>query len=323
MRSGFCAPIAGALVIVGLGAHAQAECRRVDPAGYCSDKVVHHILRRDRPVVPLKLNTALGDAVVLQLPEHAKLSSPPVVGNAAIYQHALQGESPQRILLWAQVPEGARGADELDLIGERSNMQIELGDVSVMLDLQIAAPDSSVQRLVLHFPELEAEHGQAEALRSRIEAEVLADLAEKRDAVDELAVRLGRRQMARDLMTRLKCTDLAERAMSDLLVARAHRLCTVGEQTYVWVEVHNRRRDTFELGHIELLVADGDDYTAMSEVIFEWKSPDHAETVQLDFDDAAHGIAMFPTPKSATRYAVRVKENGGRQRRVLVDDIEF
>jgi len=304
-------------------ARAEATCGQVDEAGYCTDKVVHHILRRAVPVARLKLNTALGDAVVLQLPAHAGLTTPPVIGNGAIYHYELQptaSGSPQRILLWARAPAGVSGVSEFDLLGERSNLQLELGDVSLIVDLQIARPEVSTQRLVVHYPELEAEHGHAEALRGKIRAEVLAELDGQRRAIDVLARKLGTRMVARDLMTRLHCADLGERSMSDLLVARAHRVCSIGERTYVWVEVHNRRRDTFELGHIELLVDEGEGMAAV-DALFEWR--DHPETVQLTFDEAAHGIAVFPTPPGATAYALRVKEHGGRQRRVTVDDIGF
>jgi len=314
--------LASALAIASPGdVRAEAAmCGRADDAGYCTDKVVHHILRRAVPVARLKLNTALGDAVVLQLPKHAKLSSPPVVGNGAIYHYELQQGTPERILLWARAPAGARDVSEADLLGERSNLQLELGDVSLIIDLQIARPEVSTQRLVVHFPELEAEHGQAEAFRGRIRAEVLAELDGQRRDIDALARKLGTRMVARDLMTRLKCVDLAERAMADLLVARAHRLCSIGERTYVWLEVHNRRRDTFELGHIELLAGEGE---AAIDALFEWREAHHAETVQLTFDEAAHGIAVFPTPPEASTYALRIKEHGGRQRRVTVDDIGF
>lgn len=299
---------------------ADGACGQVDGQGYCTDKVVHHILRRSEPVARLKLNTALGDAVVVQLPQHAKLASQPVLGNRAIYQYELQRGEPTRILIWARAPKGLRDVSEGALLGERSNMQVELGDVSVLLDLQIAEATQSTQRVVLHFPELEAERGQAQALRQKIRLEVVAELDNRRREIDAIARRLGTRMVARDLLTRLRCVEQAERSMRDLLVARAHRLCAIGDQTFIWFEVHNRRRDTFELAVAEVMLDDGEGQAPLDALI-EWR--DHDTDPQLRFDEAAHGIAVFPTPEGATGYAVRVKEHGGRQRRVTVDGIEF
>lgn len=299
---------------------AESACAKADGQGYCTDKVVHHILRRSEPVTRLKLNTALGDAVVVQLPLHARLVSQPVLGNGAIYHHELQKGAPTRILIWARAPQGSSDLAEGELLGERSNMQIELGEVSVLLDLQIAEAPVSTQRLVLHFPELEAEHDQAEGLRRKIRAEVVAELDTRRREIDAVARRLGTRMIARDLMARLHCADVAERSMRDLLVARAHRLCTIGDRTFIWVELHNRRRDTFELAHVEVMLEDGEGQAPLDALI-EWR--DHDTDPQLTFDQAAHGIAVFPTPEDAAGYAVRFKEHGGRQRRVTVDGIGF
>lgn len=302
---------------------AHAECTRVDPHGYCADKVLHHVLKRAEPITRIKINTALGDVVALKLPRHVALREDPALGNAAVYRYEIQGWDPLTILLWPTVPEGAGPIVERDLHGERSNFQLTLTDgVSIIVDLQIAPPTESVQHVAFHFPEVEAEAQERAALRSVIRGEVERELADKRAALDETARKLAVRTMARDLMVRHKCADLSERAMRDLLVVRAHRVCAIGARTYIWFSIQNRRRDTFELDRVEVLAggAEGSPVEAAIEIAQDGPT----ESLQLGFDAETEGIAVFET-KSApqNRYGLRVREHGGASRVVTVDDVEF
>ena len=296
-----------------------------DEQGYRTDKVIHHRLSRREPISRLRLNTALGDVVALELPAGVTLREKPALGNAAIFQYQVQGHSPLEILLWPTVPAVAGQLTEADLLGERSNFQLTLAEgVTILLDLQIAPPDKSVQRVVFRFPEHEALADQKTALRAEIRAEIEDELAKERKAIRARARALAIRMLARDLMARHHCQTLSERAMRELLVLRAHRICTIGVRTYIWFEIHNRRRNIFELNALQVRAHRASAQEPLDPVI-EWASPDHHRALQLAFDDAAHGVVVLEleSKDSARAYALTVVERGGMKRVVTLEDVGF
>ena len=304
---------------------AYANGARFDEQGYRTDKIIHHPLSRREPISRLRLNTALGDVVALELPAGVTLREKPALGNAAIFHYQVQGQSPLEILLWPTVPTGAGRLTEADLLGERSNFQLTLGEgITILLDLQIAPPDQSVQRVVFQFPEHEAEVKEHAALRAQIRTEVEGELAKARKTIRAQARMLAIRMLAQDLMIRHHCQTLFERSMRKLLVLRAHRICTIGERTYIWFEIHNRRRNIFELSELQVHAHRASTQEPLEPVV-EWASPDHHRALQLAFDDAAHGVVVLELEAKdrARAYVLTVVERGGMKRVVTLENVGF
>lgn len=305
-----------ASVLIGL-LSASPTCE-ADRAGYCrSTTVVHEIAYGTG--ARLKIDCALGDVVSIEFPEGVKLKGDPALGNRAIFEYRAQDTTPLRVLVWPRVPRGAKDVSPADLVGERGNLQVFLDSgAALLVDLRIGRAGRSVQRVVLRFPERERE---SEYVREQLaeQSRHLTEAFEREKAeLEETVVERSRRRIARAVLDRVHCEDLDERAMEDLLVVRAHRLCRIGGEMLVLFEVHNRRRDLFHLQGVHV-IEEGSDEGGHPSVLVEWSGQ-----TTLPFDAQVWGVALFAVEGEAAKgYALNVVEDGGAQRSVTVDDIEF
>lgn len=318
------AEIAFSLVLTAVTAPVQNESAgkycNTDQKGFCKDSVVNFSLNRRMKTPRIRVNCALGEVLIVQLPEGEKILGDPAVGNAALFKFKLQ-EKPLQLLLWPTIPKGSK-VTSTGLDGETTNVQIQLASgINVILGLQIAQPEVAVQRLVLQFPELADETAAKKKLRDQIREEVEREFKDREDSMDSEAHDLALRITARDISKRINCTDLHEREMRDLLVVRAQRICQIGEHVYIKMSIHNRSRTLFSLQSIEILSVDGKEMQPL-EALVEWED---GERPQLRFDQKKYGVAVFPVTEdsAAAEYAVKVTENSGKKRVVTLDGIEF
>lgn len=289
-----------------------------DEAGYCTEHVVKYELSAKEPNPRVKLNCALGKVLVVQLPAGESLNGDPAMGNAALFKFKLQ-EKPLMLMLWPTVPEGSN-LTSADLEGETSNVQVNLASgVSILLELRIS--QQGVQRVVFRDPELEREQALRNRLRSEILKELEDSLKSRVENIDNEAKEKALSMVASGMLKRIHCTDLSERAMRDLLVIRAHRICQIGDYVFVELSVHNRARDLFSPAKVEMLAADGDDLRALNAML-EWEG---GAAPKLKFDRKARAVAGFQVSEetAAAEYAIRVEEEAGKKRVVLLKGIEF
>ena len=305
------------MLTLGLMLLAAMSCQK-DRQGYCTSATVEHEVAYGRNA-SLKLNCALGDVVAIELPKGVALNGVPALGNNATFTFRAEESEPMRVLVWPKMPKSVgQGFSPDDLLGNRSNFQLFLDSgTTVMFDLRIGRARRSVQRVVLTFPEREQEQVYIREQLSAQARKLTQEFEEEKAALRKNVVEQSRRRMARAMLDRLHCSDVGERAMRDLLVVRAHRICRVGSETFIWFEVHNRRKDIFHLKEVRIGEDGGDD--ADVDALIEWKA---APT--LEFDDRVHGVAIFAVEGDGARsYVLTVKEDGGAKRVVAVDEVEF
>jgi len=289
-----------------------------DEAGYCAEDVVKYELSNKQPNPRVRLNCALGKVLVVQLPAGESLNGDPAMGNAALFKFKLQ-EKPLMLMLWPTVPEGSN-LTSADLEGETSNVQVNLGSgISILLELRIA--QQGVQRVVFRNPELEREQELQKRIRSEIRKELEESLKSRVENIENEAREKALSVVASGMLKRIHCTDLREREMKDLLVVRAHRICQIGDHVFVELSVHNRARDLFSPAKIEVLAAEGDDLRPLDAVL-EWAG---GSLPKLKFDRKARAVAGFQVSEetASAEYAIRVEEEAGKKRVVLLEGIEF
>ena len=309
--------IAEILLLAALAAGSVDYCN-LDERGYCVDPVVRYDLRASEPNPRVRISCSLGNVLVVQLPEGESLKGDPAVGNAALFQFKLQKE-PLMIMLWPKIPEGS-DVTSADVLGETSNVQINLSSgMNILLELQIS--ENSVQRVIFKSPDLEERISLKEKLRDEVRAEVEASFKAREENLEAEARKIALSVTAQGVMKRVHCTSLRERAMQDLLMVRAHRICHIGDHIYVEISVHNRARGFFVLDQAEILSVQGEEPQAM-EAAFEWEG---GKIPQLKFDRKARGVAVFPVTEetSSSEYGVRIVESAGNKRVVTLDGIEF
>lgn len=294
---------------------AAAECS-ADGQGYCTRASITHDIAYG-VATRLKINTALGDVVSIEFPEGVRMKGAPALGNAAIFEYRAQETEPLRVLVWPRMPRGGHLSPD-DLLGQRGNLQIFLDSgATLLVDLRVEKSRRAVQRVVLQFPEREREREYVREQLAEQARKLRAAFEEEKAELSKTVVEQSRRRMARAMLERMYCESLRERAMHDLLVVRAHRICRIGAETFVAFEVHNRRKDLFHLDGVVLREASDEEGTV--DALVEW-----AGEPTLAFDERVFGMAIFAVEGEAAReYALTVIEDGGAKREVVVDGIEF
>ena len=297
-----------------------AECRKqVD--GCCAEQIMHEVLRRGDQEAHIKAGVALGTVLAIQLPPRTQLHDGIIhVGNSNLFDHKIEGKDPVQVIISPVAPQGASTAS---LVGSKSNIQFTIADMPVVLELRITDKASAaVQRLTLHFPELEAEHKRADDYRAQIRTELERELEKQRKTLDIAAAGMVGQKMAQALLVRHTCQDDVERDFDELLILRTTQICAFGDQIYIEFTIRNRRRDTFELGELQVSAVNGGTATDLPGIV-EWAKRKGGK-LTLKFDEEARGIAVVDAPaKGADAYKIRVTESGGAKREVIVDDIEF
>jgi len=288
-----------------------------DGHGFCTDPVVTYSLSASEPNPRVRVSCSLGNVLVIQFAHGESLRGDPAIGNAALFKFKLQKE-PLQLLLWPTIPEGSNLTSD-DVLGETSNVQINLASgTNILMELRIA--ERSVQRIIFKDPGREKADALRRKVREEVEQELQASFEARRRALDSEARSKALSLVAKGMMKRIHCTDLTDRAMVDLLVVQAHRICHIGDHVYIDLSVHNRARDLFALGKIETLSVNGEKYKPLDAVV-EWRRG----LPQLKFDQKARAVVVFPVSEetAASEYAVRITENAGKKRIVTLDGIEF
>ena len=301
----------------------QAEasyCSKQDKQGYCLDPVVTYTVKEGEISPRIRLNCSLGSVLTIPIPEGETLRGDPAVGNGAILNISVQRD-PAQILVWPRIPKGSSAVPG-DLFGQTSNLVITLSSgISVLIELQVTALETSVQRLVLSVPGSAKRATAKDQLREEVRKELEAEYKVRRAGLDEEAAKKAIERMGRSVLSRVHCNEPRSRATRDLLVVRAEQICQIGDMVYVKFSVHNRARDLFALSSVEVLSVNGDKMASVEATVF-WEAGDKP---QLRFDAKAKAVAAFVVTENtaAAEYAIRVTESAGKKRVVLVQHVSF
>ena len=305
-------------ILVILAAVAGGDMCLADDAGFCAEPVVRRVIGYKEQNPRVKVNCALGTVTVVELPRGESLTGDPAIRNAALFRFKLQ-KDPLLLMLWPTVPEGS-DLTSADLEGETSNVQINLASgISILLELRIS--QTGVQRVILNNPEQENVYALREKLKSEVRKELETSYESREENLEAEASRKALAITAKGIMKRVNCTSLRARAMSDLLVLRAHRICHIGDHVYVELSVHNRARDMFALSRLEVLAGDGENPVSLDALV-EWEKD---VSPHLKFDQKARAVAVFPVTEetAASEYVIRLEESAGKKRVVTLEGVEF
>lgn len=187
-----------------------------------------------------------------------------------------------------------------------TNLDVTLkGGLAITLFVKLTLPEEADARVEFSLPE--AATGAAKG--SKLEREFEEQFAAR---VEQAAGE----KLLDALITGTKCKDFMGRpTRSDSLVVRLKQLCQDGALLYLTFEVENRQKNDAQLSAATLADTAGN---AGSLVKFQ--------TPRLRFNQRTLGIAGLPlsSPDLApSTYSLTVQEEGGKERQVTVDGIDF
>ena len=307
-----------------VGSASPTDCAP-DRGGYCTARVVRYRVRRD---AELRLNTALGAVLAVEFPVGTQFSGAPAVGNGAFF--GVEGHSGPssdgrvRLLIRPRLPPAVRDGRPRDFYGRMSNIQVFLvGAPTLNLKVRLAPPERSVYQALIKLPRkslaLSAARLELEQTRARLRQEY----QERRAQLDAEVKARTVEQMLEDIVTRFECRPLSERSMRKYLVFRIQRICRIGPRVYVHFSVKNRRRSSvFHFDEMQVVEFGQDPSVGSLDVKVRFERPEPA----LQFDERVRGVVSFALSEDARQFGpwtFRLVEDGGANRRVVIEDVGF
>jgi len=234
----------------------------------------------------------------LTFPPSVELRGEPAIGNQAIFDFRAQTD-PFRILVWPKIPGNARDVSA----GSAFWRALEPTDLPRLRDhaphrAQDRSAGRSVQEVRFEFPERARE---SEFVRDKMHAfskKLEETYQERTKWLDRRIEEATRSRMAKAMLERMECTTLSKRAMVDLVVVRAEKLCQLGRfglsnspsrtargSAFTWKPCVSTRRRGGAEGEIEAV-------------------PIYSGETSLSFDQDVRGSACLrrrPTAASPTR----------------------
>jgi hypothetical protein len=187
-----------------------------------------------------------------------------------------------------------------------TNLDVTLkGGLAITLFVKLTLPEEADARVEFSLPE--AAMGTAKA--SKLERE----LEEQFDTRVEQATG---EKLLDALIVGTKCKDFMGRpTRTDSLVVRLKQLCQNGALLYLTFEIENRQKNDAQLANATLT-----DTAGNTSSLVKFQAP------RLRFNQRTLGIAGIPLASQdvpPSTYTLTVQEDGGKERQVTVDGIDF
>jgi hypothetical protein len=303
-------------------AFAAVACS-LTPDGYCTNRTVNLSLKRGEDA---QLNVSLGysDTLKVVAPNGTVFTKKLVISTSA-FKHRFEKPKASVLYLFARPPAQSNAT----AIGQQANVRMFVAGQIISLNLKVV-PNSAVQKIVLDFPQLEAERADEAKLRAQIRAEIETELAQARANLGQNSRRLAEDQVIDAALKRLKCAKAPARGLDGYLRLTTRRICEFGDWIFVEAVLDNIKRNTFELGEIS---ASGiwDDAGRPLDFKVKWviagtENTPAALPLKLGFKDAVRGMFLLKPPTDQPlpdSYSITVQERGGQKRSVTAEDIEF
>jgi hypothetical protein len=304
----------------------MAACNK-DVEGYCGKGTASYDLVSSQKRIQIALNIGTSVVTSIYLPEGIELGPDDVViGNPRVFTHRLQGT---RITVWPTLPENAEqiaktrnlARVEEVILGAQGNLQLTMRGWSVNIDLRVMFADESTASLTFTSRELAAEENKIE---QRIAAGVAKCEAEKKElegTTDEAAQEKGKELLAHAVLSELKCSDITETQMREMIWVQADRVCRIGSETHIRFRIRNRSAKAFTLETVEVR-GDG---PLDARAYFQRAdgTPVAVDAVTLGRNEELRGAVVFPTALWNGPVRLKVTETGERGRAVELEDINL
>lgn len=330
-----------------------------DEYGYCSDKRLSVELTSEKKELHIPLNTALGDVLVIWLPNGVTIPKCRRegsedyaycldLGNSGAFQAEVQdvdngSAKLYKINLRPYLNDAAKAelskraatdsrvlADDI-VLGEGGNLQLALGSWLVNLDLTIGPAEKAVRQLVFQSKELSAAQDEFVHKCDARDKELRQQLKDgwanlKTKAQEEAAA-----DMTFNVLRGRRCRFSRWTAFRNQLWVQADSVCQLGEYLFVTFRVRNRAGggDIFRLGEVAVVKAkDGKDAPRLESVSVFGRGDDAdrrlgIEDVELGKDDEIIGAVRFNAKEVTSEVTLRILESGGKAREVELQGIGF
>ncbi|HOX59181.1 MAG TPA: hypothetical protein PLC99_20045 [Verrucomicrobiota bacterium] len=305
----------------GGGAPAAEKFCVEDELGYCHESSLTFSL------VPgqsnkIRVRVQLGTVFLVRLPVGENVVSPPAVGTMAILKAEMAKEGEQQVIrLWPTLPQGVNPEAAVSLDGIATNVQLTLDSgINLILEIQITSK-KGVEILELKDPANEAKRLRQKELKDQVRAEIEEEFRQRAENLEAEVHKKTLESMATGIMKRFNCSEIRERAMNDLLVVWAYRICHIGDHLFIDFEIQNRSKTDFALDKVEFLGRTGEESQPL-EALVQWEK---GVCPQLRFDQRARGMAVIPITEdtASASYTIKVHESAGKKRVVSLEGVEF
>lgn len=198
-----------------------------------------------------------------------------------------------------------RPSATLSPLAFKTNLDVTLkSGLSIVVRIEIVLPDEADTRVQFTMPKSSTADAILSKERARLEQEFSARAKD-----------VAMRRILDIHMRKTVCKDFAGRPnRNEMIVVRLKQFCRTSNILYLTFEVENRSGEDLQLATASL--ADKANTSTYAQF----------ETTRLAFNDRTLGIAALELPGGdppPSTYTLTVQEDGGKDRDVVVDGIDF
>lgn len=183
--------------------------------------------------------------------------------------------------------------------------------VTLPLEIAYSEPDEVDTLVQFYFPDREGENAFVARKLAEEKQKLEADFSERVSAAAARTVQ--------DLLLQShECRPTSRRGRQDNALLEVEEVCRFGNRHFVVFSITNRGRSLLSVG--DITVTRGKDALPPDD-LYEAQLPKH----ELNFNDTVRGVLSFELPEGGERrpFELRMVENGGKNREVVVSDVSF
>jgi len=298
------------LLILALGATPAAAGQ--DQYTTVTTKVYNQALSSKDTVVYLRVNVAIGEALVIEYPDGISLAGgEPVIGDVSLLKVETT-PSPLMIRVWGKIFQGSTEGQMYNLNG---NVQFKTNvGITFIFNFIITPPESASNRIVFTYPEFEGQMKEAQKALAILKNKLQTDYETKEKNLDQIADRRAFEMITDKFSDFYMCNSYTNRSEKTLVFLGSDRICRLGDDTIlINFMIKNRYRQYFYVKSIKVFQMNGNNKVEVDNPYI------HMSTTGIKFDQILNGAIGIRSKDYTTNYMIQLEEEGGLKRIIQLE----
>ena len=277
-----------------------------------TEKIYKHELTNKDTFVYLKVNIAIGEALIIEFPEALTLvGGEPVIGDQALLKVETV-PNPLTVKVWSVI---FQGATEAQMYGLNSNIQFKINSgMTFIFNFIISPPEAASNRIIFSYPEWEKGIKGTQNALAALKTKMQDEYEKKEKTLDTQVERRAFERVTEKFSEFFMCNTYSNRADYKLVFLASDRICRLGDDTIlINFIVKNRYKQYFYVKQVKV-------YSVTSGGTVEIDNPHiHLPVTGIKFDQVLQGAVGIKSKDYTPSYVLELEEEGGLKRVIRLE----